>query len=185
MSIFNSENQPINTMIDLGANIGLSSVYFKKYYPNCKIVAVEPAFGNFQQLKLNTGNKVQLLNNAIWTIDTMLYLVNDFRDGKDWSKSVTTTQQEIPLEKVNSVTLSYIIEQYFETELIDLLKIDIEGSEKNLFQDDSFVQLLNRVKVISIEIHDEFECRQQICDTLSSKGFKWFNDKSLVIGSRF
>ncbi len=67
-------------------------------------------------------------------------------------------------------------------QIVDLLKIDIEGAELELFSDAENVQFLANVKLITIEIHDEFECRMNIEDIIQSYGFLIFHSGELTIG---
>src|SRR5690349_11424561 len=59
---------PVETIIDLGANVGLSAVYFKTKYPNAQVIAVEPEKKNYEQMIKNLSgfSNVYPLNNAIW-----------------------------------------------------------------------------------------------------------------------
>ena len=80
---------------------------------------------------------------------------NKFRDGLDWS---TTTILD-PNGKVNSITIEEIfIEKKWD--FIDLLKIDIEGAEAEIFK--SEVNFLSKTRVIAVEVHDEFISRIEI-----------------------
>lgn len=48
-------NEKVDLIIDAGANIGLSSVYFANKYPNAKILSIEPEEGNYNILLKNTS----------------------------------------------------------------------------------------------------------------------------------
>src|SRR3954468_13533302 len=66
---YNGQNggSPVETIIDLGANVGLSAVYFKTKYPNAQVIAVEPEKKNYEQMMKNLSgfSNVYPLNNAI------------------------------------------------------------------------------------------------------------------------
>ena len=65
---------------------------------------------------------------------------------------------------------------------IDILKMDIEGSEKILFADGAYAaRFLKKVRCLAIEIHDEFECRESIYETLAINGFFYYNIKDMTI----
>lgn len=64
---------------------------------------------------------------------------------------------------------------------IDILKMDIEGAEKELFAA-SDLSFLKHTKCIAIEIHDEFNCRNSIYQRLADYGFTRFNAGELTIG---
>ena len=73
--------------------------------------------------------------------------------------------------------------QQLNFETIDVLKIDIEGSEKQLFMDtDAASEFLCKTKYIAIEIHDELDCREQINAVLTTNQFDYFLQDGLTIG---
>ncbi len=59
---------PVETVIDLGANVGLSALFFATKYPKAQVIAVEPEIHNYEQMVKNVSgfNNVYALNNAIW-----------------------------------------------------------------------------------------------------------------------
>jgi tRNA1(Val) A37 N6-methylase TrmN6 len=69
-------SNPIPTIIDAGANIGLGIIYLKKQYPNAKIVAFEPDEKVFEVLELNIKSfnltNVNLVNKGLWKEETIL-----------------------------------------------------------------------------------------------------------------
>ena len=67
-----SSLKEVQTIIDLGANIGISAVYFSHTHPQAKIIALEPEVSNFRMLELNAVNLkyVVPLQAAIWSHDT-------------------------------------------------------------------------------------------------------------------
>ena len=171
----------IDNIIDAGSNIGLTTLFLLNYFPNAKIVCLEPDPGNFDQLKKNLlkyDETVTFLNKALWFNNDPLYLDTGFRDGNDWAKSVTRTKASNT--KVDSTTIHEISSQ-FNFQIIDILKIDIEGSENELFKMENNINFLNMVKVLVIEIHDEFNCRDRIYNILKTKNFFLFNSGELTI----
>jgi len=64
-------------IIDLGANIGLSTIYFKYLYPEAKVLALEADPEIFRYLELNVAKRafsgVELLNKAAWKEDTSFH----------------------------------------------------------------------------------------------------------------
>lgn len=141
----------VNTVIDLGANIGLAAVFFKNKFPECIVISVEPEEKNFKMLKRNTTNykNVFILNNAIWNESKNLFIENT-KDG-EWGFMVSQ-ESDFPEQTIKSITIDQIIEEYKLISL-DVLKIDIEGSEKDLFQT-NFEKWLPITKRIVIELHE-------------------------------
>ena len=74
----NSKNK-VENIIDLGANIGIETIKFKFFFPNSKIIAVEPEKSNFEILKNNTKNYngIHLENYAISNKQNDIYLKNE------------------------------------------------------------------------------------------------------------
>jgi len=170
-------------VIDAGSNIGLTSVYLSKYFKDSKFITIEPDTSNFESvsynLQANGIKNVAKIKGGLWSKNTNLKLVHDFRDQKDWSIRVEETQETGDLM---AFSIQHLIqENQFET--IDILKIDIEGSEKEVFTGAAAdVSFLSKTKCIAIEIHDEFDCRESINTILEHYNFKFFVSGELTIG---
>ena len=147
------EKEKVKVVVDLGANVGLSTLYFKSIYPNATIIAVEPDKDNFELMTRNVGAcpNVYCLNNAIWNTSKTLGVYDS--GGGEYSYLVKE-ESESEIGSVRSVTINDIMER-FELQKIDLLKIDIEGSEKELFSG-HYASWLHKVDCIVIEVHDWF-----------------------------
>lgn len=173
----------VNSIIDAGSNIGLSSLKFLEKFPNCKIICLEPDPQNFSALQKNLNhfqNSVIAMQSALWFKDDELYLDNSFRDSLEWSRSITESYKK-NLPKIKAVSMNTIIREN-NLEIIDLFKIDIEGSEAKIFKKENDLSFLNIVKIIVIEIHDEFDCREMIYTILKNYKFYLFNIGELTIG---
>jgi FkbM family methyltransferase len=175
-------NYQIDIILDCGSNIGLSSIYFKMHFPNTKICAIEPFEPNVKMLNENfLLNKIEatVINGAIWNKECYLGISREFRGGKEWAITMTDEAESC---NIKSYTINQIAEQMkFNT--IDLLKIDIEGGESYIFNESiSDVSFLNKVKIIVMEIHDEFNCRENINYVLKKYGFDLSVSGELTIG---
>ena len=138
-------------IIDCGANIGLATVYFKNRFPSAKIISIEPEQSNFEILEKNTRdyNAVYCLNKGIWNKHANL-LIKDIGYG-NWGFMVEEVEKGFS-GSVSAITIDEIMEK-FDIDHIDILKIDIEGSEKELFES-NFEEWLPKTKVLIIELHD-------------------------------
>lgn len=184
-SILNS-NEEFNSngsiLIDAGANVGFASLYLSQKKSFNKIFCIEPSKSNFEILKknalsLNTKTDVILLENALAAGENESFVIeNNFRDGKDWS--LTTSHSENG--EVQGVTINEIIRDY-SLEEITLLKIDIEGAERFIFEETANLSFLDMTKIIVIEIHDEFNIRQDIYKILKNKNFLLIESGELTI----
>lgn len=145
--------EDVRVIVDLGSNIGLSVLYFKARYPNATVIAVEPDQENYDLMIKNVAGVpgVQCLNNAIWNSSKVLGVFDS--GGGEYSYLVKEESEEVKAT-VRSITINDIMEQ-FNLSKIDLLKIDIEGSEKELFSA-NYQSWLQNVDCIVIELHDWF-----------------------------
>lgn len=144
-------SKKVETIVDLGSNIGLSVLHFKTKYPNARIIAVEPEKSNYELLTKNVKgyNNVYCLNNAIWYSNKNL---NIYDSGTGEYGYRVVDANERPVGSVKSITIDDIIEK-FNLTTIDILKIDIEGAEKELFTY-NYESWLPKVRCIVIELHD-------------------------------
>ena len=170
-------------IIDAGSNIGLTSVYLSKRFPNSNFITIEPDTSNFESvgynLDINEIGNAAKIKGGLWSKNTNLKLVNDFRDQKEWSIRVEETDE---VGDLKAFSVNYLIKEH-QFEIIHILKIDIEGSEKEVFTGSNVdVSFLSKTKCIAIEIHDEFDCRQDIYKILKEYDFEFFESGELTIG---
>jgi len=162
--LFIEETYKFNTtksnprIIDCGANIGLSLIYFKRLYPNAVITAFEPDKDIFAILKTNLSNfsygDIELINKAVWNSNNSIKFLASGGVGGRINKAEEGEQViEIPAVR---------LKDYLEKE-IDFLKIDIEGAEFDVINDCK--EKLNNVHNIFIEYHSE-ENREQKLDEI-------------------
>lgn len=143
-------------IIDAGANVGYSALYFNKKYPEAKIIAIEPEASNFEILKMNTRDIKNIIpvHAGLWHKDGILEII-DAGFGKWGFMTVETKKDEKEISKIKTITIDRILKKY-GFDKIDLLKIDIEGAEKEIFTR-NYDNWLNRVGVLVIELHDHFK----------------------------
>lgn len=160
-------------IIDCGANVGLSILYFKHLFPKSKIIAFEPDQKIFSVLSENIEKyklaNVQLIPKAVWDSETIL----DFLpEGGDSGRLFQDSLENYRKCQVEAIRLRDYLSQP-----IDLLKIDIEGAETRVIQDCS--DLLYNVKKLFVEYHsfiDQPQTLNILIDTLCKSGFKvYFN----------
>lgn len=179
-----SKSISCNLMIDAGANIGLTTIYFKSFFHNLKIFSLEPSEEVFSRLErniqINNLQNVTLINKGIWSHSTRLKGDYSFLDGLDWSfRLVEAKENDQALFEVCSI--SDLITEY-KMESIDFLKMDIEGGESEVFKSNANMEWLAHVKVIAIEIHDQFADRVAIEKILISNQFDLSFSGELTIG---
>ena len=139
-------------IVDAGANIGLATIYFADKFPQAKIIAIEPEPSNYELLVRNCSgmSNVTPWHAAIWNTHASLQIGNP--DAEKWSFTVTPCANGA--SAIKALTIPEILTKSgYNT--IDILKIDIEGAERELFSD-GCEEWLQRVKMIIIELHDRF-----------------------------
>jgi FkbM family methyltransferase len=139
-------------IIDGGANVGYASVLLANKYPDATILAIEP---DTENLRVATDNcrpypNVHLIRGGIWSSDCSLALQNP--DAESWAFRVSEVNPTTP-GALRGMSLSTLMEEY-GFDAIDLLKLDIEGAEEEVFShaDRSWLQKVNN---IVIEVHGE------------------------------
>jgi FkbM family methyltransferase len=137
------------TIVDVGANVGYASLRFVQAFPGAKIIAIEPARQNHGLLKKNCSPypDISLEFCALWPKSGSLRIL-DSNAGHNAYQVVEDPQGDIPAMAMGDILARYKIDS------IDLLKIDIEGSEKILFEDTSTAEWLPKVRALLIETHD-------------------------------
>ena len=157
-------------IIDCGANIGLSIIYFKNAYPNANIVAFEPDEKNFALLQKNidafTFVNVILHQSAVWiSNDPLQFSVT----GTMGSSIVTQPNGS------NTVTVQGFRLKDLLTKKIDFLKIDIEGAEYAVLKD--IASALHWVQNLFIEYHGTFAQNKELIEMLGiieANGFQFY-----------
>ena len=143
--ILKNKKKPL--IIDCGANIGSSSIYFRKIYKDSFIVSIEPELNNFSLLKNNFIDKnSEIINKAI-SCDGKNYFLNYSNDPRGFK-----IEKKSIFAQIESLTVDNILEKHNEKCLPFIIKIDIEGFEENLFSTD--YNWLGNFPIIIIEIHD-------------------------------
>jgi FkbM family methyltransferase len=176
---FNSAN-PKPLIIDCGANIGLSVIYFKKLFPIAKIIAFEPDKKIFEMLEKNIQafnfNDVELINRAVWTSEGELTFIAEGTLGGKVDLEPSETAKNII--KVKSVRL-----KDFLNSKIDFLKIDIEGAEYEVLLDAK--ESLRNVQSLFFEFHGSKNNKEHalhhILNTVSEAGFQYYIKESFPI----
>ncbi len=144
--------RPPGTILDLGANTGMAAAYLHAHYPQAAIACVEPDPRNIPYLErtLQENNLPALVfSAAIASEPGELKL----RLGRDSTCSALETSPLHDLQdsvRVKVMTVPQVLEQ-LKWDHIDLLKIDIEGTEDELLSQHN--DWLKRVQAIVLEIH--------------------------------
>ncbi len=141
------------TIIDAGSNVGFSCLYFATLFPEAAIIGVEPQAQNYKQLQYNTAGhqNIKVLRAGIWHHPCTISI----KDEGEWSASFEVQEEAgagTQSGGLRGITIDEIAaENNFEQ--IDILKIDIEGAEFNLFSHNPHTWL-QKTRCLIIELHD-------------------------------
>ncbi len=175
--IFESEvykficRNPKPLIIDCGANMGLSVIYFKTHYPDAQIIAFEADPHIFSFLKKNMSSfnfrDVILINKAVWNSSGYVTFNAEGGAGGRIEESI---EENISFKKIEATRLR----DYLESGSVDFLKIDIEGAEYEVLDDCK--DLITKIDYIFIEYHSMQGKAQNldlILNILSTAGFRY------------
>ena len=133
-------------IVDGGANCGFAALYFACRYPNARIIAVEPDTENFDLCLRNVdGLNVEVVKSAIWSRSTFLKIENP--DDEPWSFRCVETEKSDPGSFEARDMQSLLAGNH-----CDLVKLDIEGAEVEVFREPDW---LKSVSAVAVEIHGE------------------------------
>jgi FkbM family methyltransferase len=143
---FDIELEAPNFIIDGGANCGLASLFLACRYPTAQIIAVEPSAENCEMCSRNTsGLNVEVIQTAIWSSSTRLKIQNP--NDEPWAFQCVEVDENDP-EGFEARDMQSLLSGRY----CDLLKLDIEGAEVEIFQKPAWVK---DVSAITVEIHSE------------------------------
>jgi FkbM family methyltransferase len=138
-------------IVDLGANVGFASLYFSNRFPTSSIVALEPNKENFEAAYENVKRyeNIRLIHGAAWHKVEEVSVVD-----KGHGEAAFMIEPGRGERTVNTYTVKSIMD-IMKTDCIDVLKIDIEGSEKEIF-DYGYEEWLPKTKIVIVETHDRY-----------------------------
>lgn len=138
------------TIVDAGANIGFFSVYCAAKFPKATILAIEAEQSNFDMLRRNAAPypNIRPIHAALWNHEGSVAVKDPTFGGLGkWGFRVEEGFG------VPAVTVPKLMKA-FGLEKIDLLKCDIEGAEKEVFENCNWMR---HVGALIIETHDRFK----------------------------
>lgn len=155
-------------VIDCGANLGLSILFFKQQYPNAEIIGFEPDPVLFECLGYNTQHvDSTLYQAAVWKKDGHAEFYADHSLGGCLDETKSKDRLKV---QVKTLGLARFLDRK-----IDLLKIDIEGAEYEVLN-----AVRNRLKLVQkifIEYHGNPNQPQHLPEILSilkTAGFRFY-----------
>lgn len=143
---FESKNKsPI--ILDCGANIGMASLFFKKIYPDAKVICFEPVSKNFEILEKN------IKENNLQNITLVKKALSDKKESIKLYNPGSLTGSLININSNNyEIVETELLSKYIDQK-IDFLKMDIEGAETDVIQELSDAGKLKLIDQMIIEFH--------------------------------
>lgn len=174
-------------IIDLGANIGTFTACAASRYPDSVVLAIEPSPRNFELLEQNVhpyGLHAKALNRAFALYPGSVPLVNPEAEVK--GHHVSYSFRQIGLSALGNVTIARAITPENIVDMLScgrhrvgLLKVDIEGAEKEIFESEFIDPLLQITNVLAIEDHERLlpGCTNAIHSATARSGMVRFGGK--------
>ncbi len=164
-----SPARPPRVIVDGGAYVGYSTAYYALAYPEARIIAVEPEPNNLAQLRANTKDlpNVTVVHGAIWHRRERLHIENPGAA----SYSFRMTPDTAGAEFVQAFTIPDLM-ALAETDFIDILKLDIEGAEREVFQHAG--PWIRQTGILCVEVHDRYKpgCSAALLDAIKTGSFR-------------
>ncbi len=153
----------VNSIVDLGANVGFSVFYFASQFREAQIIGLEPDLENYKLLEMNTRglSHLNLVRGGIWNRRASLKIENPGAHPDSYRLCECTPDTP---GSINAFSIPDLLETY-RLDKIDILKTDIEGAEVQLFSE-GCETWLPRIHTLMIELHGE-ETRRQLMPKLS------------------
>jgi FkbM family methyltransferase len=172
-----------SVIVDAGANIGLASVFYANKYPEARIVAIEAELSNYHMLKKNVAPYPNIIpiHAAVWKENKNIYI----HDPGTQHWGFQTTEKGMPASdasdrQVRGITLDAVMAQN-ELSYVDVLKMDIEGAEREVFESPG--PWINKVGVLVIELHDHLKagCSRSVYSTTKSFEYQWQRGETVFL----
>ena len=166
---------PPPIIVDAGANIGAFTLLAAQRFPKAKILSFEPEIENYDLLMENINlnhlsGRVTAIKHALAEkIEERIFYISNFEYAHSLLKEQVADSNKTELV-VKCVTLPQIMQDYNIT-FIDILKLDIEGSEYEvLYQLPN--EIYNKIGAILLEIHtSDLYKREDLIEFLKKHGF--------------
>lgn len=157
-------------IIDAGANVGFFSRLCIGINSKTRLIAIEPESNNFQILAKNLKDtKAICLYKGLWNKEAKLKVYE--RETGEWGFFVKETEEQN--FDIDAISIPKIIKKY-GMDKIDILKIDIEGSEYEVF-DENAEKWISNVSLLLIELHDRIKpwCAYRVFHIMKKSGFSY------------
>jgi len=138
-------------ILDCGANIGLSALWFAWTFPQASIYAIEPHPANFDLLQRNVAKVPNIVpvQGAVWGRSRRVMIVDP--EAEAWAFQIRETSGSTDTEGIPAFTIDDLLARAGSDAPL-IAKIDVEGAEAEIFSNGT--TWLDKAQLVIIELHD-------------------------------
>jgi FkbM family methyltransferase len=157
---------PLRSILDLGANIGVTTADLAEQHPQAEIMGVELDTNNWNLARRNIGpwsDRISLIHGAVWHRDGRI--AYQAGRGGEWAYHVIREDGDSSavevIDEVPAYSMTTLIDKLAPSGAVDYVKMDIEGAEVDVLADGE--AWAPRVRCIKVEVHvDVAECESML-----------------------
>lgn len=171
----------VRTIVDAGANIGLASAYLLWQSPRARVVALEPDPVNYELCVRNLaafGERAVVLRAGLWSRPCRIQV--EAENLGTWASTTALADAMSAAETIEALDVATLLDRY-GMEPLDLLKIDIEGAEREVFSA-ADLGWLDRVRCIQIELEET--SREAFFAAVTGRGFEFVQHREVTVAER-
>jgi FkbM family methyltransferase len=150
---------------DLGANIGLTMAHYAATFPEARVVGVELDGANAALCRSNVApwaDRTEVIEAAVWSSDGSVAYASE--PGNEWAAHVEAGGAG----SARAISLDTLAAGLDEGELVDFVKVDVEGAERELLTRNT--EWASRVRSLTVEVHAPYTV-DECGDDLAALGF--------------
>ena len=177
--------EPPMVIIDAGANIGLTSLVFANRFPDAKIIAVEPELSNYEVLLKNTASydNVVAIQAAVWSANGTVDIVDPGLGNWGFQVGSVAGRESKSVMTCRGMTIDKIMSDH-GIDFIDILKMDIEGGEKEVFEDAD--KWIGKIGILTVELHDRLKegCSRSLENATGNFKYRWKHGENVYFSNQ-
>lgn len=167
------------SVLDAGANVGMTAGAFLDMFPTAQVLALEPDPENLAALQRNVDDaRVTVVQGGLWDADAWLTIANP--ESASWCRQVREVDKPVP-GAMAAFTLDTLAARAGVAHF-DILKIDIEGAETRIFVE-RFRPHFEAARMVFTEAHGP-AAQRQVDAFLTSCGFTLARQGDMTVGYR-
>lgn len=183
------EDKKDAVVLDIGGNVGLFSLYAAKYAKQVYTLEPSPEHCSLirHMLEFNKITNVKLLENALYIDNGKFEYYTPENNKTMWSLHAAVNDGKSSPQGVDAITFDTLF-KLENIEHVDLAKVDVEGSEYEIFASEGFRLVAPKIDTIVCEVHSwAGRNRNQINESFKNAGYKVAtipNDADIIVATR-